>query len=226
MKQLALKTMQLSAVATILIFTASSCNKQPSYPAEDLAANKTNSPAKLTGPTDITTANPFNKRVGAPVDGRTGTRWIAKYKQVHGESQSYILSNATLQAIISQPDCVGISLTYALDANNSKQHIIPIGVDINGKIMKCATVSTMQGSIPWATAQQWIADDKGAINSHFTGSNTIDRLNENPCKTIQVDYAIDDKNQQQLLLSNPCELNAVKKYEDQNYPCPTWCPSN
>ncbi|MBK7882870.1 MAG: hypothetical protein IPJ81_02840 [Chitinophagaceae bacterium] len=83
MKQLVLKPLQLFIV-TILILLGANCNKQPLVAENDSVANETASLSKFTGPTDITAVNPFNKRVGAPVDGRTGDRWIASYKKNTG----------------------------------------------------------------------------------------------------------------------------------------------
>lgn len=223
MKKLVFKPMQIFAMATLVLLIGNSCKKQPLTPA-DVAINEANGTAIEKSITDLTvTANPFNVRVGAPVDGRTGTRWIKKFKETYGYYKTYTLSNFWLQVIVNQPNCVGISLTYA--TINGKRHILPVGVDVNGKIMKCLFVSTMNGLVSWGTAQQWIANDNGAINSHFLGKNTFIRLNETPCATIRVDYAINDVNQQVLLLSNPCGLNAVKKYEDRDIPCPTVCPT-
>jgi hypothetical protein len=222
MKQSVLKTMQAFAVAAVVLCIAPSCKKQSSLSNEDLATTQATNAGKFGGPKDITTPNPFNKRVGAPVDGEVGDQWIANFKKVKGYNKTYTLSNAAVQAIVSQPNCVGISLTYALDEKNNA-HILPIGVDFNGKIMKSEYVSTINGNIKWATAQQWIDKDKGPIDSHFLGSSTFGRLNENPCKIIKVDYAINNKNQQVLLLSNPCEVNLKMKYEDESNTCPENC---
>ncbi len=226
MKQPFLRAMQLFAVAFVL-FIAPSCKKQSSLPTEDLATNKTNNTAKINSIADLTTVNPFNKKVGAPVDGQLGDRWIANYKAKYGYNKSCTLNNAYLQSLINKPNCVGISLCYAKNPLNNTL-IFPIGVDLNGKMMKCESIPCAFGNISWATAQLWIANDKGSIKSHFLGSNTFYRLNENACKiqNIRVDYAIDGNNQQHLLLSNPCVLNLVKQYEDQDIPCPKWCPSN
>jgi len=225
MKQSVLKTMQTFAVAALVLWIASSCKKQSSPSNEDYRTTQATNASKFGGPQDITTPNPFNKRVGAPVDGEVGDQWIANFKKVKGYNKTYTLNNTAVQTIVSQPNCVGISLTYALDDSNNA-HILLIGVDLNGKVMKSLYVSTINGNISWATAQQWIAKDKGPINSLFLGSNTFARLNENPCKIIKIDYAINAKNEQVLLLSNPCELNLSKKYEDEARPCPPYCPTN
>ncbi len=222
MKQSVLKTMQTFAVAAVVLCIGISCKKQSSPYNGDLTKNETTNSSKFSGPQDITTPNPFHKRVGAPVDGLVGDQWIANFKKVKGYNKTYTLSNAAVQAIVSQPNCVGISLTYALDEKNNA-HILLIGVDVNGKIMKSDYVSTINGNIKWATAQQWIAKDKGPIDSYFLGSSTFGRLNETPCKIIKVDYAINEKGKQVLLLSNPCEVSLLKKYEDESNTCPDNC---
>jgi hypothetical protein len=222
MKQPVLKPMQLFAVATVVFFIAYSCNKTPLSSTENLTIQTTSS-AKFSSITDITAVNPFNKKVGAPVDGRTGDLWIAKYKSIKGSNTSYTLSNPYIQSIVKQTNCVGICLYYGIDANK-KTHILPIGIDINGKKMKCLNVSTIQGNISWETAQQWIANYTGTIKASYLGTNTFERLNTVPCETITVNFSIDDKNRQQLLLSNPCKINLVKQYEDQAVLCPPVCP--
>lgn len=222
MKDLVLKPIKHCIAVMVIFFIGASCNKQP-LSTTDVAVNEINNTTGSKSITDLTaTYNPFNPRVGAPVDGRTGARWIKRFKDRNGYYKTYMLNNFWLQFIANQPNCVGISLTYA--TINGKKHILPIGVDVNGKIMKCLFVSTINGLISWETAQQWIANDNGPINSHFLGKNTFIRLNEKPCATIRVDYSINDEYQQTLLLSNPCELNAVRKYEDDSINCPSICP--
>lgn len=223
MRQPALKPVQLFAVVLALFFIAHACNKSPVPTTEQTVTTRANSTAKFSPITDITAGNYFNKSVGKPIDGRLGDRWIANYKKKNGYNQSYTLNNTVLQAIVSQTNCVGIALYYAKDANN-KTHILPVGVDIKGKRMQTLTVNCTQGNISWATALQWIAKDAGAVDAHFFGSYTFERLNQTPCKTIRVDFAIDDKNMPQLLLTNTCQVSLVKQYEDESNRCPPYCP--
>ena len=221
MRQSSLKPVQLFAMVIALFFIAHACNKSP-LPSTDNLTNSENNSAKFNAITDITAVNPFNKKVGATLEGRLGDRWIANYKKKNGSSQSYTLNNTYLKSILSQPNCVGISLYYGVD-NNNKTHILPVGVDGTGKAIQCLNVSTMQGNISWATAKQWIAANPGAIDAHFFGSNTFDRLNQTPCSTIKVDFAINDLDKQQLLLSNTCQVNFSKQYEDYSVVCPPTC---
>jgi hypothetical protein len=203
------------------MFIAHACTKTSMSTNEDVNAYENNNPAKIG---DLTAVNPFNKNVGAPVDGQTGSRWITYFKTKHGYNKTYTLNNNYIQTIISQSNCVGICLYYGLDGNN-QAHVLPIGINNYGKRMQCDSISTMSGNISWIKAQQWIAKDPGIIDAHFLGSNTFYRLNKTPCKTIRVDYALNDKNEQQLLLSNPCVLNAIKQYEDNSVQCPPFCPN-
>jgi hypothetical protein len=200
------------------------------------ATNEATSSAKFSTITDITTVSPFNKKVGAPIDGRLGDRWIANYKTKYGYNQFYLLNADTLKAIVNQPNCVGICFYYAKNPNNNnntKIDILSVGVDGSRKKMQRLTVSCMQDikswvNISWATAQQWIANHTGSVDAHFFGSNTFtERLLQTPCKAIRVDFAIDDKNIPQLLLSNTCQdqVNLVKQYEDDSNRCPTDCPN-
>lgn len=220
MKQFAPKPMQLFAVVIALFFIAHACNKSPLSPNE--ATNEATSTARFSTITDITTVSPFNKKVGATLDGRLGDRWIVNYQKKNGNNKSYTLNNTYLKSILSQTNCVGISLYYGVD-NNNKTHILPVGVDAKGKAIQCLSVSTMQGNISWATAKQWIAANTGSIDAHFFGSDTFDRLNSAPCTTIRVDFAVNDEGKQQLLLSNPCQINLTKQYEDYSVVCPPTC---
>lgn len=222
MRQSSFKPVQLFAMVIVLFFIAHACNKSPLSSTENNTTNPQNSEGKFNGITDIAAASPFNKKVGATLDGRTGDRWIAKFLKKNGSSQSYTLNNTYLKSILSQPGCVGISLYYAKD-NNNKMHILPVGVNGTGKAIQSLSVSTMQGNISWATAKQWIAANPGAIDAHFFGSNTFDRLNQTPCSTIKVDFALNDLDKQQLLLSNTCQVNFTKQYEDFSVVCPPTC---
>lgn len=228
MKQLVKKPVHHFIATIIVLLLCYSCNKQPV--PESINENE-GSGSKINTIKDFTNPNPFHQRVGAPIDGRTGAQWINNYKKAHnGYTKTYTLKNDYLQDLVKLPNCVGISMHYAIDTYG-KTHIIPIGVNKYAKFMQCNSIPTMGANmkwvnISWLTAQQWIAKDKGALDSHFFGSNTFARLNETYCKTIRVDYAIDDKNKQALLLSNTCEINFAKRYEDLSSPCPSFCPSS
>ena len=221
MKRLVLRSTKLLSV--IFLFAAStSCNKQRVPAPETLTTGDANNLYSINNTLAI--GNPFNKSVGAPVDGAVGDKWKNNYKLKYNRNHLYTLNSKYLQdSILKQPNCVGIALYYGLD-DFSSTHILPIGIDANGKIMKRATVSTMQGPKSWAIAQLWISRHPGLVDAHFHGSDLYGRLNLASCESILVDFAIDDKNKQQLLLSNPCVLNAIKKYQDEGAVCPTICP--
>ncbi len=204
----------------VFLLISSACNKQH-LSSDSLNTRDYNN--NFSASTTLATPNPFNKSVGAPIDGALGDKWIANYKAKYGYNKSYTLNSKYLQSIVSQADCAGISLYYAID-NNSNTHILPIGVDINGKVMKKDYVSTMQGNISWSMAWQWISKHPGLVDAHFQGCNTYSRLNLATCNGIKVDFAIDDKNKPQLLLTNPEVLKAVKQYEDVSATCPPSCP--
>lgn len=228
MKQEVLKMMRLFAVAAVVTIIIHSCKKESISSTENLTIeNGRNASGKFNIITDIAIASPFNKRVGAPINDSTGASWIGNYQKMHGQNMTYYLNSGYLQKILIQPNCVGICLYYAQDANK-KVHIIPIGVSSVGKKMKQDMVVTSQCAISWATAQEWIANDKGIVDAHFFGSNTFERLNLNGCETggtIRVEFAIDNKNKPQLLLTNPCIFNIISQYEDLSRPCSaTNCP--
>ncbi len=211
-------TFTFTCFAIIFLCISQSCKKQDTkQQLINISADGINTVATIAAP------NPFNKKVGAPVDGSIGNKWIVNYKTKYGYDQSYMLKNSKLQAIIAQPNCVGISLYYALD-DKGNTHILPIGVNAGGAAMPTATISTMTGNISWATAQQWIAKHPGLIDAHFLGSNTFIRLNSAGCENIRVDFAINDKGPQLLLSADCGVLNAAaKKYEDDSNPCPPYC---
>lgn len=217
---------QVFGAAAIVLLIANSCNKQNQPLVEEARVSNA---AKFDGPIDITAVSRFNKSVGKPIDGRLGDRWISNYEKKYGYKQSYMLNLDTLKAIVKQPNCVGICLYYAKDVNN-KTHILPIGINVKNTRIKTLTVNYSKGNmswgnISWATAQQWIAKDAGTVDAHFFGSYTFDRLSQTPCSTIRVDFAIDDKNIPQLLLTNTCQVNFSKMYEDDSNRCPSDCPN-
>ncbi len=221
MKRLVLRSTKLLSV--IFLFAAStSCNKQRLPAPETLTVKDADN--FYSSNNTISIGSPFNKSVGAPVDGAVGDKWKDSYRLKNGRNQSYTLNSKYLQdSILKLPNCVGIALYYGLDDFGST-HILPIGVDANGKIMKRATVSTMQGPKSWAIAQLWISRHPGLVDAHFHGSDLYGRLNLASCESILVDFAIDDKNKQQLLLSNPCVYAVTKQYQDRGANCPPICP--
>ncbi|MBK7885198.1 MAG: hypothetical protein IPJ81_16450 [Chitinophagaceae bacterium] len=213
MKKSTLRPFYLLALMAALVFITPSCSKQPLLPDQAPAASNANSAAKLG---DLAVATPFNINVGAPVIGETGADWIANYGKVHGKSKSYNLNNFYLQKIIKDPKCVGICLYYGLDTKKNV-HIIPIGVTAGGSVIKSLLIPVENGFIFWFTAKQWIKNyNGGAMAGHFLGNNTFARLNTTPCPIIHVDFAIDDLNKQQLLLSNVCQKNVTNLYEDRS----------
>ena len=222
MKKSALSTRQLLAVTVVLFLFVLSCSKEPSVPNNNLSTNEA---SRFGNITDITAPSPFNKNVGAPIDGVKGDAWIANYKKKYGSTKYYNLNSGYLQAILNDKNCVGICLYYAKDLN-FKVHILPVGVTATGNAIKSPSIPIDNGIVVWEDAKKWIFGYGGTVAGHFFGRITFDeRLYLSYCKTIHVDFAIDDKSKPVLLLTNPCELNFGKKYEDDTFPCNTTSPS-
>jgi hypothetical protein len=173
--------------------------------------------------------NAFNETVGAPIDLATGEQWIDNYEQAENQSKTYTIKVSALNKILSIKNCVGVSLVYALDSTG-KLHTLAIGVDSNGKQMASNKVYTQNGDIKWKTAQCWIANYTGTVSSHFFGQNTFKRLWANGYYDVLVTFAIDDKNNPQLLLtakvpnSSSGKTAARLSFEDASSPCPPVCP--
>ncbi|HEY9004855.1 MAG TPA: hypothetical protein VIM75_01910 [Ohtaekwangia sp.] len=173
--------------------------------------------------------NPFNPTVGAPIDYDQGERWIDNYESSSTtQATTYTIKSAPLATILSGGNCVGISLVYAVDFQQ-RLHILPIGVNSNGRWIKSKTVYTQNGDVTWQTAQCWIKNYTGSVQSHFFGQNTFSRLWTGGKADVVVSFARDDNNNPQLLLTapSPARTNgrtAGSGYEDASSPCPPVCP--
>lgn len=216
------------SIAAIAVCIAFSCSEQ----VTSVTSEKINS----SGNTDLTSsaarsesASTFNVSVGAPIDFNKGERWIDNYIKDASQSVTYTIKASALNTILSNKNCVGVSLVYAVDFQN-KLHILPIGVDGNGKRITSKLVYTQNGDIKWKTAQCWIDNYTGSVSSHFFGQNTFQRLWADGNVDVVTTLALDDNNNPQLLLTAHAPANsagkvaAQKNYEDASAACPPACP--
>jgi hypothetical protein len=218
------KYFTLSAKTTsliIIILCVYSCREQ------ELSEEKVLSTRDIVATTNNNIANQtasFTRSVGKPVDGTIGQKWIENYKKANGRDfEFYILKAEAFQNILSNSSCIGISLHYAKD-DEGNHHIIPIGVDLSGALMKSEKNTLSSGEISWDIGQQWISNSSGIVRSHFFGANTFNRLLiDGGALSIRMTKALDDNNKTQLLLSDAGKME-IQSYEDASSPCPTVCP--
>jgi hypothetical protein len=217
------------AALAIAIATAYSCSEQ-AIPVET---------AQSTVATDGTSAtnarkgdtSPFNAATGAPIENATGDRWIDNYaKDYSNQSKTYSVKASALNKILTGKKCVGVSFAYALDFQK-RLHVLPRGVNSDGKLISSDLVFTQYGDISWRTANSWIANYTGPVQSHFFGQNTFQRLWVNGDADVIVTFAIDDNNNPQLLLSvepvgnGSAKAAAQSSREDASAACPPACPN-
>jgi hypothetical protein len=220
MKKPLLKTAQLIVAASVLFFISYSCSKQKLTKQEELkSAESTRSAVNA-----VQEENPFKETVGAPITGQTGRQWIENYTKANdAQGKSYLIQRKDLQTILNDPSCVGICLYFALDQEN-QFHILPIGVNQSGRLMKSSSINTQKGIIDWDTAQKWIASEPGAIDARFFGRNTFKRLfRDATCATVKATFAADEQQKPQLLLSNAA-FKIPATFEDESAACPPVCP--
>jgi hypothetical protein len=164
----------------------------------------------------------FHKGVGAPIDGALGRKWVANYEKAVGHGDVYTIAASELQLLLDR-GAIGISLHYALD-DMKQLHVLPMGVDAKGNIMKATSVPTITGSVDWATAQQWIGHHTGEIRAHFFGADVYVRLlKELKGDAVTTTLALNDSGALQLLMSDAAVDNPENVY-DASWVCPTVCP--
>ncbi len=216
----------------ILSLSVYACTK-----TEELSDTHSGNPGKEMMASTLTATkanNPFKITVGAPIEVATGNQWIENFKKVNGGlGKEYTMAGKDLQAILSDRACVGICLYFAIDENQTA-HLLPIGINANGMMMKSKQINTSMEPISWETAQKWIANDLGVIDARFFGRYTFDRLFNTPnCLTIRAISALDDQKKPQLLLANAAldystankqNASGWLKYEDASAVCPPICP--
>lgn len=214
---------------TIAALIAFSCSEQVTSIGSETSIGTANSSSASSDAARAENMNAFNETVGAPIDLATGEQWIVNYEQTENQSKTYTIKASALNKILSIKNCVGVSLVYARDSKG-KLHTLPIGVDSNGKKIASNKVYTQNGDIKWKTAQCWIANYTGTVSSHFFGQNTFKRLWANGYYDVVATFAIDDKNNPQLLLTPQIPNNTAGKtagksnFEDLSSPCPPVCP--
>lgn len=207
-----------------VFLTTFSCSKQQIDTTKSIIPSSTN----ITPPS---VNELFNARVGAPISLATGKQWIENFNLSNRNvGKDYIIPSHDLKTILTNTSCVGICLYYAIDENNNA-HILPIGIDNNGRIIKTANINTQNGTINWETAKKWIANDLGEIDARFFGRNTFNRLfKDQKCTNIRAISALNEENKPQLLLIDAAinykilsGLNTLLKFEDRSNPCPPYC---
>lgn len=111
-----------------------SCDEQgETLEAKSATSSKANSsvnpPAKRNGVTE------FNGTEGNPLDLATAKRWTANFRETlenENEIQAHYFGSEIIQNILSQSNCVGIRVYYALDDNGEKKLLL-VGVDSTGE---------------------------------------------------------------------------------------------
>ncbi|HEY9047529.1 MAG TPA: hypothetical protein VIN08_16600 [Ohtaekwangia sp.] len=222
-----LKPNLIKTVFVVTVVAASACSEQAIPVSTEKSVLLNSSSASEANRAE--SVNPFNTSVGAPIDFSMGERWIDNYGKENATSQSasYTIKADALNKILSSKNCVGVSFMYALDPQK-RLHILPVGVDNNGKQITSKQVYTQNGTIAWKTAQCWVANYTGPVQSHFFGQNTFLRLWTNGNADVVVTFARDDNNNPQLLLTTAAnstgKVAASSNFEDASSPCPPVCP--
>jgi hypothetical protein len=223
------KTILKKAAFAIAVAMAYSCSEQ-AIPVE------TTQSAVVTDGTVASNArkgdtSPFNVATGAPIEDVTGDRWIDHYeKDYANHAKTYSIKASALNKILTSKKCVGVSFAYALDFQK-RLHVLPRGVNSDGKLISSKSVYTQYGDISWKTANCWIGNYTGPVQSHFFGQNTFQRLWVNGNADVIVTFALDDNNNQQLLLSvesagsSAGKVAAKSSREDASAACPPACPN-
>ena len=213
-----------SALAASIIFVLiDSCSDQRMSQADPSPIQSSQSAATSAS---ASTVGAFNEYVGKPIDRSTALRWIDNFVKANPRAtREYVIDASVLKEIMADASCTGISLNYATDGNGSL-HILPIGLNRDGKILPMQTISTRSGKIDWRTSQEWISNYAGYIRSHFFGTMTFTRLlDEQRSSQVRVSLALNDAGAPQLLLSNASEISP-SLYEDKSSPCPPVCGAN
>jgi len=168
----------------------------------------------------------FNEAVGKPIDRSTALRWIDNFIKANPKAtREYVIDASALKEIMANALCTGISLNYATDSLGAL-HILPIGLDRDGKVLPMQTIATQAGKIDWQTSRQWIGNYTGYIRSHFFGTMTFKRLLvDQRSSFVRVSLALNDIGSPQLLLSN-ASIASPSSFEDMSTPCPPVCSSN
>ncbi|NOT75129.1 MAG: hypothetical protein HOP08_09395 [Cyclobacteriaceae bacterium] len=91
-------------------------------------------------------AQELNRGVGGSLPNSQAKEWIKNYKDKNpGEIQSHFFGSDIILTILSQADCVGVRIHYALDEKGVKQLIL-VGAKENGNnIWPSTTDSTPSG---------------------------------------------------------------------------------
>jgi hypothetical protein len=117
-----------SVISLVLIFVCVlSCDEQEKLNTKNgISSGSANS--RIGSPA-------FDGSEGDPLDLATAKKWAANYRSTLEEPESGTLAHyfgfEIIQQILSESDCVGIRIYYALDDNGEKKLIL-VGVDSNG----------------------------------------------------------------------------------------------
>ncbi len=90
------------------------------------------------------------------IDLATASKWTKNYREANpGELKAHFFGKSAFQAILNQPNCVGIRIYYALDDQGTK-HLVLVGANASendmydGRLAEratpCPTICDKSGS--------------------------------------------------------------------------------
>ncbi|HTH56494.1 MAG TPA: hypothetical protein VL728_10660, partial [Cyclobacteriaceae bacterium] len=187
----------VSMLGVSLYFILNSCmdQKLSSNPAPTSPKNEVSGARNEPGAVPI-----FSSEIGAPIDQEKAIRWMRNFAISNKSAvREHVIPVAVLKSMLGNPSCVGVVFYYAVD-DSTQTHIIPIGVDRAGNVIKWRNITLGLLTIDWQTAWRWINNYEGSLRSHFFGSQILfsHYLKGN---TLRISRALNDADVPQLLLS-------------------------
>jgi hypothetical protein len=86
----------------------------------------------------------WSERIGAPIAKSIAEEWIKNYRSVNPEGVfSHYFGRDSFRRLFSNPNCMGVTVNYALDGNG-RQQLILVGVDGNGNILADPSQTALQ----------------------------------------------------------------------------------
>lgn len=91
---------------------------------------------------------PVNAQTGDPIDLQTASDWTRNYRNANpGQIIAHGFGSDIIQDVLSQTDCVGMRIYYAINDSGEKSLII-VGVDGAGNDMENGVIADFSNPCP------------------------------------------------------------------------------
>lgn len=153
--------------------------------------------------------------------------WKARYQSLHRDIApvTYHIKATALQTLLQSQDVVCIAFYWI--TTTSGPDLVPIAINQKGVLVKQQSLITVKGQgLSWEAVKTLRQKYRGTTKALIFGRRTFERLiDQQGAQSILIEPAINDKEEETLVLSNEATPNS-ELVDDDGVRCPTVCPTD